>query len=153
VQVVRGPGRDDHTRAGRWLMTHDRGAPAVIGGSATLVLIADLAYTASPWNGSFARSFLITLGGAIVCFITAWLLRLSRPIGADRRAARRRQRGSNAVLISLFIALVVVSYVLGGDAPGQFLGVLAGAAGVFAVMTLVAWRRSPSRLRGNVAAH
>ena len=141
MHAVIGPGRESHTRFGWWLMTHDRGAAAVLGGGAMLVLLSVVGYAASQWGGSFARSFLITLGGAIACCIIAWLLRLSKPIGADRRAARWRQQGNNTVLVALIIALVVVTYVLGGDPLGQLLGAVAGFACVFAVLTLAAARR------------
>lgn len=133
---MRQPERQYHTKFGWWLMTHDRGAAAVIGGGAGVILIADVLYAASRWGGSFSRSFLISLGGLAAVCVLAFGMRLSKPVGADRRRARWNQRGTNVVLVIVIAVFVLVGNRL-GNATGEFLGLLAGLAGFFAVFTLV----------------
>lgn len=53
--------RDYHTRLGWWLMTHDRGGVALIGGGALVLLTADVVYVGLRWRGlhdRFDRGFI-----------------------------------------------------------------------------------------------
>lgn len=118
------------------MITHERGGATLVGGVAGLVLVADLLYAASRWSGSFPRSFLVALGGLVVYGIAGWLLGLGRPIGADRGAARRRQRGTNVVLVALLAGIVAAALRLGGNRVAEGLGVLAGLAAGFAAAAL-----------------
>lgn len=118
-------------------MTHDRGGPALIGAGATVVLVADLLYAASHWNGSFPRAFLISLGALAAVAAISVALRLSRPIGADRRAARWNQRGVNIVLVVVLVAFIEIGNRVGGNDAGGILGAVAGLAGGFALYTSI----------------
>lgn len=129
--------RELHTRFGWWLMTHDRGSAAVIGGGAAAILVADVLYAASRWGGSFSRSFLVSLGGLAVVCLLGFAMHLTKPVGADRRRARWNQRGMNIVLVIVIAVSVLAGNRLGNE-TGELLGMLAGLAGFFAVFTLVA---------------
>lgn len=118
-------------------MTHERGAAAVIGGGAALVLVGDLAYSASRWSGTFPRSFLIALGLVAACLVVVFALRLHGSIGRDRRYARWQHRGANVVLLLLLLGFLAVGDRAGGDAAGIVLGLLAGLASLFVVLTSV----------------
>ena len=118
-------------------MTHDKSAAAVIGAGATIMLIADLLYSGSHWSGSFPRSFVIALLGLAAGATASFLLRLNRPLGTSRTAARRRQRGSNGVLIAVLVAVLGINDEFGGNSAGEMLGALAGLAAGFVIFTLV----------------
>src|ERR1051325_5472426 len=42
--------REDHTRVGWWVMTHDRAGSALIGSVALAVVIVDASYVATDWH-------------------------------------------------------------------------------------------------------
>jgi hypothetical protein len=126
-----------HTRLGWWVMTHDRGGPAVIGAGAAVVLSADLLYAASHWSGSFPRAFLISLAALAAVALISLALRFIRPIGAGRGAVRRNQRGVNLVLVVVLVAFIEVNNGIGGNDAGGILGAVAGIAGGFAVSMAV----------------
>lgn len=117
-------------------MTHDRGGPAVIGAGAAVTLVADLIYTASHWDGSFPRAFLISLAALAAVAVISLTLRFIRPIGAGRRAVRWNQRGVNLVLVVVLVVFIEVG-MRGGNDAGSILGAVAGLAGGFAVYTVI----------------
>lgn len=132
--LVRDTAREHHTRFGWWVMTHDRGGAAVIGGGALVVLVADAFFAATRWNGSFPRSFLISAGGLVVVAVVSLALRLARPIGADRRRDRWNQQSSNFVLVAVLVLLLVFGDRFGGNGGGEVSGSLAALAVFFVVM-------------------
>lgn len=109
----------------------------MIGGGALVVLAFDLLYASTRWSGAFPRSFLIALGCLAACVVVAFALRLSRPLGSDRRHARWNQRGVNVVLVVLIIAFIEIGNREGGNDAGLLLGAIAGLAAGFAAFTLV----------------
>jgi len=135
---LRRPARDYHTRAGWWLMTHELAAGVLIGAAALAVLGVDLVYAASRWTSSFSRSFLITLVGMSLAWVVGWLLGPARPIGADRRAARRRESINKVVWVTFVLLLVAIGFWFGGNFAGELLGVLAAVAGGFTILTVAA---------------
>src|SRR3954468_826120 len=116
-------------------MTHDHGGAAVIGGGAALVLIADVIYAGMHWSGPFSRSFLIALGGLLACAVVTFGLRLGRPVGGDRRAARFNQRGPNFVLVVALVLFLEIGNQFGGNGAGEILGAVAGLAAFFVMFT------------------
>jgi hypothetical protein len=106
-----------HTRLGWWVMTHERGGPAVIGATATAILVGDLGYSLSHWSGSFPRSFLFNLAFAAVAALSGLL------VGSD---PRRQRIGWAAALVVLGIW---AWFNPGGSYGGAICGILAFAAG------------------------
>jgi len=129
--------RHYHTRLGWWVMTHERGGPAVVGAGAAVVLIADLIYAVSHWSGSFTRAFLISFAALAVVALISLGLRFIRPIGANRRAVRWNQRGVNIVLVVVLVAVIEINNRVGGNRLGGMLGAVAALAGGFALYTAV----------------
>jgi hypothetical protein len=129
--------RQYHTRLGWWIMTHDRGGPAVIGAGAAVVLVADLIYAALHWSGSFPRAFLVSLTALAVFALIPLSLRFIRPIGEGRRAVRWNQRVVNIVLVVVLVAFLQVTNRIGGSGVGGMLGAVAAVAGGFALYTAV----------------
>ena len=117
--------REDHTRVGWWLMTHDRAGSGLIGSVALAVVVADSAYVATDW-GRLGSGFL--LGLALLAVAAA----LAKALHAeDPRHARR----NNLVLGSLIVATVIAGLAL--DSTWAFLlGELAGLGCLFAVTGL-----------------
>jgi hypothetical protein len=134
---VRETARERHTKVGWWLMTHDRGGAAVIGAGALTVLIADLLYAASHWNGSFRRSFFVSVVALAVVALIAFAVRFVGQIATDRRAARWNQRGTNLVFVVVLVAFIEVGNRVGGNFAGGILGSLAALAGGFALYSAV----------------
>ena len=133
--------RTQHTRFGWWLMTHDRSAAALIGGVAFVLLVADLAYVASRWNGlsgRFDRGFLLGLVALLLVVLLLRPLGVGQPIGSDRLGAGRRARRVNAVSVLVIGLLVVLTGWSGGHTwAGTILGMLAVLWGFFAALS--AW--------------
>lgn len=128
-------------------MTHDRGGTAVIGAGALIVLIADLLYASAHWNGSFRRSFFVSVVALAVVALIAFAGRFVGQIGTGRRAARWNQRGANLVFVVVLIAFIQVSNRVGGNFAGGILGALAALGGGFVLYCAVwlARRRSIER--------
>jgi hypothetical protein len=122
-------------------MTHEQGAGVLICAIAFAVLGADLLYASSRWTSSFSRSFVIVLTGMSLACVVGWLLRPGRPIGADRRAAQRRESITNSVRIAFILALVAIGYWLGGNFAGELLGMVAAVAGGFTILCVAALAR------------
>ena len=129
--------RQYHTRLGRWIMTHERGGPAVIGAGAAVVLVADLLYAVSHWSGSFPHAFLVSLAALAVVALISLALRFIHPVGAGRRAVRWNQRGVNIVLVVVLVAFNEINNRVGGNVSGGMLGAVAGLAGGFSLYTAV----------------
>jgi hypothetical protein len=68
--------------------------------------------------------------------VLAFGLRLSKPVGSDRRGARWNQRGTKVMLVIVITVFVLAGNRLGNE-TGEMLGLLAGLAGFFAFFTLV----------------
>lgn len=133
--------RQYHTQLGWYVMTHDRGGPAVIGIGAAVVLVADLVYTASHWSGSFPRSFLVSFFALLVVGAVAFLARFVPPLGPSRRAARWNQRVVKAVFIVVLFAYLRAGDRLGGNSAGEILGAIAILSGGFALVSVIWVRR------------
>lgn len=125
--------RSYHTRLGWWVMTHGRGGSAVIGGTAALVLVADLVFSLSRWHDPFARSFLLALPAMAVA-------------GAIGRIASHNPRRPNQRVVSIvFVALIAVWLWLipGGSYAGAWCGMVATLAAYFALWSAYwVWRPS-----------
>lgn len=141
--------RDHHTRLGWWLMTHDRGGVALIGGGALVLLTADLVYVGLRWRGPhdrFDRGFIVGFAVLIAGGLLAKALGLGKPMGLNRKKARFRWQSANVVVVVVIVFLVAASERYGGHAmAGVLLGELAALSGFFAVFT--GWwvaRRQPS---------
>lgn len=129
--------RQYHTRLGWWMMTHERGGPAVIGAVAAVVLVADLGYAVSHLSGSFPRAFLISLAALAAVAMLSFALRFAHPSRSSRGVARWNQRGVNLVLVVVIVALIEVNDRVGGNGAGGILGAAAGLAAGFALYTAI----------------
>ena len=143
--------RKHHTRLGWWVMTHDRGSSALIGGGALALLTADLVYVGLRWRGlhdRFDRGFLVGFVVPMAAALLGRALGFGKPIGPDRKKARLRARLGNFVAVVVIVLLVVASRGYGGHATtGVLFGELAAVTGFFAVFTgwWVARHQRPSQ--------
>lgn len=127
--------RTHHTRLGWWIMTHDRGGTAAIGGGALALLLADAIYTATQWHAEhdkLARGFLFGFGVLVIAGFLAKALGLDRPIGPDRRRARVRARFANLVGLLIIGVLIVAPHWFGSSTFGVVLGEVAAVSAFFA---------------------
>ena len=131
--------RTRHTRLGWWIMTHDRGSSAVIGGISLALFLADLVYLASRWHGlhdAFDRGFLLGFVWTVFVGLSTKALGLEKPIGPDRRKAQARARIANLVGFVFIGIVIAASNWLGGHALiGAFLGAVAALSSGFALFT------------------
>jgi hypothetical protein len=138
--AVRPSERENHTRLGWWVMTHDRGGSLLIGTCFLALFVADVAYALGRWDGphgSFTRAFAL---GFVALMIFGSLLALARrarlPIGAYRKPGRRHARVEQVA--SFVFVLVWVRIARGtGDETAFTLGTLAVLAGSFVVYVIV----------------
>jgi hypothetical protein len=122
-----GMGRDDHTRVGWWVMTHDRAGAALIGSVALAVLVADASYVATDWV-RLGDGFLLGLTLLAVAALLAGVLHAGDP---------ERARRNNVVLGALLFASVIAVLGVGKwFAWGALLGELAALGCLFAVVGL-----------------
>jgi hypothetical protein len=119
--------RDDHTRVGWWLMTHDRAGSGLIGSVALAVVIAAASYVATDWS-RIGTGFLFGFALLAVAAILANVLHAGDPRGARR---------NNLILVALLITSVIAVLAVGaGFAWGALLGELAALGCVFAAVGL-----------------
>lgn len=118
-------------------MTHDRGGPAVIGGGAAVVLVADMVYAALHWSGSFPHAFLVSLAALAAVALISLALRFVWSGSGDRRATRWNRRGVNLVLVVLIVAFIEVNNRVGGSDAGGTLGAVARLTGGFVLYTAI----------------
>jgi hypothetical protein len=129
--------RQYHTRVGWWLMTHERGAAAVIGLSACIVLAVDLIYVAARWHGftqSFGRGFTLGFASLTLCGLMAWALRVQGPTSTRQQAKRRASR-TNVLFVVVILAFVFVIGHFGSQAAA-LLGSVAALSLFFSVACL-----------------
>jgi hypothetical protein len=125
--------REDHTRVGWWLMTHDRAGSGLIGSVALAVAIADASYVATDWS-RLGTGFLLGLSLVAVAAILAKALHAGDP---------RRARGNNLILGTLLIASVIAVLAVGARvAWAVLLGELAALGCLFGVVGLRAATRA-----------
>ena len=125
--AVRRSRREDHTRLGWWLLTHERGLIAVVCALACAVLVAEAFYLASRWTGLGSVFNFGFLGGAAGLLLVALL---TKELRLDDS---RRPRRDNLLLFVVLTVLFVASDMFGvGAAP--VLGAVAALAAVFPVM-------------------
>jgi predicted Kef-type K+ transport protein len=117
--------RDDHTRVGWWLMTHDRAGSRLIGSVALAVVVADASYVATDWD-RLGGGFLLGLALLAVAVVLAKALHAEDP-GHARR--------NNLVLGSLIVATVIAALALDSTWT-VLLGELAGLGCLFALAGL-----------------
>ena len=117
--------RQDHTRVGWWLMTHDRAGAALIGSVALAVVAADASYVAVDW-GALGGGFLLGLALLAVAAVLAKALHAGDP---------RRARRNNLVVGALIVATVIAAPAL-GSTWAVLLGELAALGCLFAVAGL-----------------
>ena len=116
--------RDDHTRVGWWLMTHDRAGSGLIGSAGLAVVIGAASYVATDWR-RIGTGFVSGLALLAVAAILANVLHAGDP---------RRARRNNLILVALLITSVLAVLAVGaGFAWGALLGELAALGCVFAV--------------------
>jgi hypothetical protein len=125
--------REDHTRVGWWLMTHDRAGSALIGSVALAAVVADTFYVATDWHGH-GGGFLLGLGLLAAAAMLAKTLRVG-----DARRARR----NDVILGSVLVVSVIAALSRGvGAAWGVLLGELAALGCLFATVGLRAATRA-----------
>lgn len=119
--------REDHTRVGWWLMTHDRAGSTLIGSVALAVVIAAVAYVATDWR-RIGTGFLV----GVALLAVAALVAMGLGIGDARRARR-----NNLILGALLFASVIAVLAAGARfAWGVLLGEVAALGCLFAVVGL-----------------
>lgn len=126
--------RQHHTRVGWWIMTHDRGGPAVLGAIAAMVSCADIVYAALNWHGSLPHAYLGAVCGIAALGLISFGLRFLPQIGIGKSAIRWKQRTINSVLMLLIAAGIGLAHA-SGDENGAILGMVAGLSGSFALYT------------------
>jgi hypothetical protein len=134
--------REHHTKAGWWIMTHERGGAAIIGASACLVLALDLLYVAARWDGfaqSFGRGFAFGFGSLILAGLIAWALGVRRPT-STRQDARRRASGNNLLFVVVILAFVFAIGHYSGSEAAALLGTVAALSLFFSLACLQAIR-------------
>jgi hypothetical protein len=138
--------RENHTRLGWWLMTHDRGGAILIGSVACAVLAADATYVAIRWSGAgtaFGRGVAWGFVGLLFLMLIAKGLGVGSAIRTGRAATRRRARRTNWSLVVLAIVFVLLSFRF-ANPYGTLLGTFAALALLFAVASFWAIGRARS---------
>jgi hypothetical protein len=133
--------REHHTKAGWWIVTHERGGAAVIGSSACIVLALDLIYVAARWDGfaqSFGRGFTFGFASLILAGLVAWALGVRRPTGTRQHARRRASRNNLLFVVILAFVLAIGHY--SGSEAAALLGTVAALSLFFSLACLQAIR-------------